>query len=187
MSGKDVASLVLRAAIGGTLVAHGVRHGRSLDGTAGWFGSIGFKQPKLQAAASAAVEVGAGAALIAGAGTPLAASAVVGTMAVAARSVHLQNGFFITAEGYEYVLNLSAASVALAAIGPGRLSVDRLLGLEEKLTPLQRAGLAAGLGLAAAAAQLAAFWQRPEPSQAPAQAAAEESGEESSEESGEAA
>jgi putative oxidoreductase len=109
------------------------------------------------------VEVGAGAALIAGAGTPLAASAVVGTMTVAARSVHLENGFFITAEGYEYVLNLSAASVALAAIGPGSLSVDRMLGIHDKLSPAQRAGLAAGLGLAAAAAQLAAFWQHPVP------------------------
>jgi putative oxidoreductase len=177
VSGKDVASLVLRAAVGGTMVAHGVRHGRSLDGTAGWFGSIGFKQPRLQAAASAAVEVGAGAALIAGAGTPLAAAAVVGTMAVAARSVHLQNGFFITAEGYEYVLNLSAASVALAAIGPGSLSVDRLFGLHDKLTPVQRAGLAAGVGLAAAAAQLAAFWERPKPKPAPAQAPGQEPGE----------
>jgi putative oxidoreductase len=181
VSGKDVASLVLRAAIGGTLVAHGVRHGRSLDGTARWFGSIGFKEPRLQAAASAVVEVGAGAALIAGAGTPLAASAVVGTMAVAARSVHVKNGFFITGEGYEYVLNLSAASVALAAIGPGRLSVDRLLGVDDKLSPVQRAGLAAGLGLAAAAAQLAAFWQRPQPSQAAAQAATEDAGEQSGE------
>jgi putative oxidoreductase len=177
VSGKDVASLVLRAAIGGTLVAHGVKHARSLDGTARWFGSIGFKEPKLQAAASAVVEVGAGAALIAGAGTPLAASAVVGTMAVAARSVHVKNGFFITGEGYEYVLNLSAASVALAAIGPGRLSVDRLLGLDNKLTPVQRAALAAGLGLAAAAAQLAAFWQRPTPKPAPAEAPTEQSGE----------
>jgi putative oxidoreductase len=173
MSGRDVASLVLRAAIGGTLVAHGIRHGRSLDGTARWFGSIGFREPKLQAAASAVVEVGAGAALIAGAGTPLAASAAVGTMAVAARSVHIQNGFFITGEGYEYVLNLSAASVALAAIGPGSLSVDRLLGLDERLTGPQRAALAAGLGLAAAAAQLAAFWQRPKPKPVPAEAAAE--------------
>jgi putative oxidoreductase len=168
-----VASLVLRAAIGGTLIAHGVRHGRSLDGTAGWFGSIGFRQPRLQAAASAVVEVGAGTALIAGAGTPLAASAVVGTMAVAARSVHLENGFFITAEGYEYVLNLSAASVALAAIGPGSLSVDRLLGVHDKLTPGQRAGLAVGVGLAAAAAQLAAFWERPKPKPVPAEESAE--------------
>ena len=173
MSGKDVASLVLRAAIGGTMLAHGVRHGRSLEGTAGWFGSIGFKQPKLQAAASAAVEVGAGAALIAGAGTPLAAAAVIGTMAVAARSVHLENGFFITAEGYEYVLNLSAAAIALAAIGPGSLSVDRLLDLHDKLTPLQRAGLAAGIGVAAAAVQLATFWERPKPQPAPAEAEAE--------------
>src|ERR1700678_193411 len=174
VSGKDVASLVLRAAIGGTMLAHGVRHGRSLEGTAGWFGSIGFKQPKLQAAASAAVEVGAGAALIAGAGTPLAAAAVVGTMAVAARSVHLKNGFFITAEGYEYVLNLSAASVALAAIGPGSLSVDLLFALHDKFTPLQRAGLAAGIGLAAAAVQLATFWEQSTPKPAPAQEPAEE-------------
>jgi putative oxidoreductase len=173
VTGKDVASLVLRAAIGGTMVAHGVRHGRTLEGTAGWFGSIGFRQPRLQATASAVVEVGAGAALIAGAATPLAASAVVGTMAVAARSVHLENGFFITAEGYEYVLNLSAASIALAAIGPGSLSVDRLLGIHDKLTPVQRAGLAVGIGLAAAAAQLAAFWERPEPRPDPAQESAE--------------
>jgi putative oxidoreductase len=173
VSGRDVESLVLRAAVGGTLVAHGIRHSRSLDGTAGWLGSIGFKQPRLQAAASAAVELGAGAALIAGAGTPLAAAAVVGTMAVAARSAHLENGFFITAEGYEYVLNLSAASVALAAIGPGSLSVDRLLGLHDKLTPGKRAGLAAGLGLAGAAAQLAAFWERPWPKPVPAGESAE--------------
>jgi putative oxidoreductase len=43
------------------------------------------------------VEIGAGAAVLAGVATPLSASAVVGTMAVAARSVHIPNGFFITA------------------------------------------------------------------------------------------
>ena len=163
MSDSDIASLMLRATIGGTMVAHGVRHGRTLDGTAGWFKSIGFRQHRLQATTSAVVEIGAGAALIAGAATPLAASAVVGTMAVAARSVHLANGFFITGEGYEYVLNLGAASVVLAALGPGRFSVDRLIGVDTKLTPARRVGLAAGLGLAAAAAQLAMYWRRPEP------------------------
>lgn len=163
MGSRDIAGLVLRAAVGGTMVAHGVKHGRSLEGTAGWFGSIGFSQPKLQAIASAAVEAGAGAAVLAGAATPLAAAAIVGTMAVAAKSVHLENGFFITSEGYEYTLNLSAAAVALAAIGPGKLSLDHALGVDEKLTPLQGAALAAGLGLGAAAAQLAAFYQRPKP------------------------
>jgi putative oxidoreductase len=163
VKGIDMARLGLRATIGATMIAHGVRHGRTLDGTAGWFSSIGFRQPRLQAMASAAVETGAGVALIAGAGTPVAASAVVGTLAVAARTVHLPNGFFVNSEGYEYVMNLSVASVALAALGPGDLSVDRLLGIHEKLTPAQRAALAAGLGLGAAALQLAAFWRAPDP------------------------
>ena len=154
MKGIDVARLGLRVTIGATMIAHGVRHGRTLDGTARWFSSIGFRQPRLQAMASAAVETGTGVALIAGAGTP-----------VAARTVHLPNGFFITKEGYEYVLNLSVASVALAALGPGDLSVDRLLGIHEKLTPARRAALAAGLGLGAAALQLAAFWRAPVPAE----------------------
>jgi putative oxidoreductase len=144
------------------MVAHGIKHGRSLTGTVGWFESIGFKQPRLQAQASAAVEVGAGAALILGAATPLAASAIVGTMAVAARSVHAENGFFITSEGYEYVLNLSAAAIAVSALGAGGLSMDRLLlGDKQRLTPLSRTALTIILGLAGAAAQLAAFWRRP--------------------------
>lgn len=162
---RAAASLLLRTAIGGTMIAHGVKHGRSIDGTAGWFKSIGFSQPRLQAQASAVVEVGAGTALVAGAATPFAAAAVVGTMAVAARSVHQRNGFFITAEGWEYVANLSAASVALAEIGPGRWSVDRGLGIDDKLSGVTGAAVAAGLGLISAAVQLALF-HHPDPAPA---------------------
>lgn len=162
VSGADAARLLLRGALGATMIAHGVKHGRSLAGTAGWFGSIGFRQPQLQARASAVVEVGAGTALIAGAGTPLAAAAVVGTMGVAARAVHLPNGFFITAEGYEYVANLAVASVALAAFGPGRWSVDRATGMDRRLGGGRAAAVAAGTGLLAAAVQLAVFWRRPD-------------------------
>jgi len=161
--GKGVARLLLRAAVGGTMIAHGLKHGKTLDGTAGWFGSIGFREPRLQAQASAVVEVGAGAALLAGAATPLAAAAVVGTMGVAAYSVHRRNGFFITAEGWEYVANLAAAAVALAGIGPGRWSIDRGLGLDRKLNGGRAAAVAAGLGLAGAAAQLATFYSEPAP------------------------
>ncbi|MFJ3774574.1 DoxX family protein [Streptomyces sp. NPDC090075] len=164
--GTDLARLLLRTAIGGTMITHGVRHGRTLGGTAGWFQSIGFREPRLQAQLSAAVEVGAGAALVAGAATPLAASAVVGTMGVAARTVHLPNGFFVNAEGYEYVLNLAVASVAVAALGPGRWSVDAALGLDRRLTGRKAAAIAAGLGAAGAAAQLAAYWRRPTPAPA---------------------
>ncbi|GAA4542584.1 DoxX family protein [Pseudonocardia xishanensis] len=161
--GREIASLLLRGAVGGTMIAHGVKHGTSLKGTAGWFGSIGFRQPELQAKTSAAVEVGAGALLLAGAATPLASAAVVGTMGVAARSVHLPNGFFITAEGWEYVTNLAAAAVALAAIGPGRFSVDHATGLTRRIGGGGAAAVAAGVGLAGAAAQLAVFWRAPAP------------------------
>lgn len=153
------AQLLLRSVIGGTMMAHGLKHGRSIDGTASWFGSIGFRQARLQAQTSAIVEIGAGAAVVAGAATPLAAAAVVGTMAVAARSVHVENGFFITSEGWEYVANLAAAAIALAGIGPGRWSVDRALGIDTKLSGRQAASVAAGLGLAAAGAQLATFYR----------------------------
>jgi len=82
-------------------------------------------------------------------------------MAVAARTVHIPNGFFVVGEGYEYVGNLATTSVALAAMGPGRWSLDRALGLHEWGTPAKRVALAAGLGLAGAAAQLALFWRKP--------------------------
>ncbi|SHL32591.1 putative oxidoreductase [Pseudonocardia thermophila] len=164
MKAGDLGRLVLRGIVGGTMIAHGVKHGRTLEGTARWFGSIGFRRPELQARASAVVEIGSGAALVAGAATPLAASAIVGTLAVAARSVHLRNGFFITAEGYEYVLNLATAAAAVAALGPGTLSLDRVLGVDEKLSPAKRTALAVGLGLLGAAAQLAAFYREPQKS-----------------------
>jgi putative oxidoreductase len=163
VSGTDLARLLLRAAIGGTVIKHGVKHGRTLARTAGWFGSIGFREPELQAKLSAVVEVGAGTAIVLGAGTPFAASAVVGTMAVAARSVHQPNGFFINVEGYEYVMNVAVASTALAALGPGRWSVDQALGTDRLLAGVPAALVAAGLGLAGAAAQLALFWRRPVP------------------------
>jgi putative oxidoreductase len=160
-NGADFARLVLRGAVGSTMIAHGVKHARSLEGTAGWFDSIGFKQAELQAKTSAAVEISAGAAVLAGAATPLASAAVIGTMAVAARSVHAPNGFFITDEGYEYVLALSGMTTALAALGPGRYSLDSRLPRRWQRSGT-RVGLASvGLGLVGAAAQLAVFWRKP--------------------------
>jgi putative oxidoreductase len=158
--GLEAARLLLRAVVGGTMVAHGMRHARTLDGTARWFASIGFRHPGLQARMSAAVEIGAGGALLTGTATPVALAAVIGTMAVAGRTVHVKNGYFITDEGYEYVLSLAAAAAATAALGPGRISVDSLLGAD-RFSGVRAALFAAGIGVAAAAAQLAVFWHPP--------------------------
>jgi putative oxidoreductase len=48
-------------------------------------------------------------------------------MLVAAFSVHVTKGFFITSGGYEYTLVLGVAGLTLAFTGPGSLSVDALL------------------------------------------------------------
>jgi putative oxidoreductase len=164
--GVGAAQALLRTSLGGTMLAHGIRHGRNLDGTAGWFSSIGFRQPRLQAQASAVVEVLSGSALLLGFATPIAASAVVGTMVVAAESVHRPNGYFITDEGWEYVALISAAAVGLGALGPGRLSVDRLLGVDRPKAPFVRSGamralVVAGVGVTGAAMHLKAWWSRP--------------------------
>src|SRR5260370_16148140 len=95
----DVAGIILRAALAGTMIAHGVRHARTLEGTAGWFGSIGFDKPELQAKASAAVEIGSGAALALGPAAPLRASAGVGAISGAYMSLHRPHGYFVIKGG----------------------------------------------------------------------------------------
>ena len=45
-------------------------------------------------------------------------------MTVAGLVVHRKHGFFITKEGYEYVLVISLVATGVSAIGPGRWSLD---------------------------------------------------------------
>ena len=157
----DLAQMVLRAGLGLTMIAHGIRHGRTLDGTASWFSSIGFRQPRLQAQLSSLVEAGAGVAVLLGLATPLAAAAIVATMAVAYWTVHRPNGYFVVAEGWEYVGFIAVAAVILSLLGPGSLSADALVGFDGPGLRLAGAAVAVGLGLIGAAGQLATFWTKP--------------------------
>ena len=80
MSGADIAALVLRIAVGGTIMAHGWNHafgGGKLPGTARWFESIGIRPGRVHALMATITELGAGALLVLGFLTPLAAGAVV--------------------------------------------------------------------------------------------------------------
>ncbi len=164
MESLDVAMLVLRIWVGIVILLHGVNHARSLDGTAGWFGSVGFSSPKLQALASAVVEIGVGVLLIIGLLTPLAAAGLIATMFVAFWSIHRWNGFFIfrPGEGYEYVVTLAMAATAIAIVGAGSASIDSALGIDDNLDGW--VGAALGLaGLVGGAGQLAMFWRKPAP------------------------
>src|SRR5437660_9362581 len=132
MVSVNIATLVIRLVVGGTMMAHGWNHafgGGKLPGTARWFESIGIRPGRLHALFATITELGAGGLLVLGLLTPLAAAGVVGTMLVALIANHLKNGFFIfrPGEGYEYVLFIALTSLALGALGAGRWSIDRLL------------------------------------------------------------
>ena len=72
-------------------------------------------------------EVGAGALLVVGFLTPFGAAGVVGVMLVAWITNHLRNGFFIfrPGEGWEYVMTLTIAGLALGVDRSRRLVARR--------------------------------------------------------------
>lgn len=169
---SDVAALILRLAIGPMLMTHGynkVMGSGGLEGTTGWFDSLGLQPAWLHARMAAATELGAGAAITVGAMSPLPAAAVVGLMATAAATDHRGKGFFIFKGGWEYVGVVGAAATALAALGSGRYSVDGLLG-RKKRSGGKAALFAAAFGVANAAALLAATYRPTSPDAAPAEA-----------------
>ena len=156
----DIGLLIIRSWVGLVILIHGVNHARSLDGTANWFESIGFRSARLQAVNSAVVEIGAGALLIVGLGTSFAAAGIFATMFVAFWTVHRTNGFFIfrPGEGYEYVATLGLVALGLAITGPGSASVDAALDVVDALDGWIGAAIV-GAGLVGAFGLLAIFWK----------------------------
>lgn len=162
MNPVDGGLLLLRVVVGLTILAHGVNHAGSLEGTAQWFARVGFRAAPMQARMSVLTELGAGLLLILGLLTPLAAAAVVATMTVAAGAIHRFNGFFVfrKGEGVEYVNVLAWVAFVIAWTGGGRYSMDNSLGIDFGPTSNLLIGLG---GFAAGIGQLALFWRRPAP------------------------
>lgn len=152
---QDLGLLALRVGVGSTLVAHGTQKlfgwfgGHGLDGTAGGMEAMGFHPPKQSALAAGLGEAGGGALLALGLATPVGGAAAASTM-IAAGSVHRPAGFFVTEGGFEYNAVLGLTGAALAVAGPGRYSLDALIGDRLNKPWLATAALAL-LGSAAAA------------------------------------
>jgi putative oxidoreductase len=130
----DIGLLLLRLTVGLTLAAHGTQKlfgwfgGPGLNATGQFFEMIGFLPGRRQALLAGLAETGGGLLLAVGLVTPVAAAIVFSVMLVAAVSVHIKKGFFITNGGYEYTLVLGVSGLTLAFTGPGSLSFDALLG-----------------------------------------------------------
>jgi putative oxidoreductase len=80
-------------------------------------------------------EFGGGVLLALGLFGPVGPALMIGVMTVAAVSVHWHNGLFAMSNGIELPLLYAAGAAALALTGPGRYSLDALLGLTSVWTP----------------------------------------------------
>jgi len=135
---NDIATTILRLALGVIFFAHGAQK------TLGWFGGYGFTStmgfftgvlhiPPAFAVLAIAAEFLGGLGLILGLLTRVAAFGPFCNMIVAVTMIHHNFGFFMNwtgtqkGEGYEYHLLLLAASAFLMIRGAGAASIDRLL------------------------------------------------------------
>jgi putative oxidoreductase len=165
--------LLLRVVVGGTMFAHGAQKlfgwfgGHGPKGTAGFFGSLGFRMPALLALAAGLAEA-SGLLFAAGFLTPLAALGIAVVMFNAIGAVHRSNGFFNGNGGIEFPLVLATVAIAVAATGPERFSIDRALHWDDDIS-----GVWWGLGVLAAAlaislVTLIALRERPRTTEQPA-------------------
>jgi putative oxidoreductase len=126
-------ALALRIPVGIIFAAHGAQKlfgwfgGYGLEGTGQWMDSIGLSPGFLMALLAGGTEFFGGLALIIGLLVRPASAALAFAMVIAIFSVHIQNGLFMSNNGYEFGLALLAASVSLMFSGAGRASVDRLV------------------------------------------------------------
>jgi putative oxidoreductase len=145
------ARLLARLFIGGMFIGHGTQKlfgwfgGPGLDGTTGMMEKLELAPPRANAYAASLSETLGGAAIALGAFTPAAAASLIGTMTTAIRTVHLKNGFWSTGGGYEYNLTIIAALLLIVDGGPGPISIDSALGIEETGAGAPLAALAAGV------------------------------------------
>jgi putative oxidoreductase len=119
---------LLRAAVGAIFIAHGAQKlfVYGLGGVTGAFGQMGVPFPEITGPMVALLEFFGGIALVVGLLTRPAALGLAVNMVGAMVLVHAPNGFFLP-NGIEFTLLLGSASLALAVMGAGELSVDAWL------------------------------------------------------------
>lgn len=146
--------LLLRLVVGLAFAAHGSQKlfswfgGGGPQGTAAFFGSLGYRAPARTAALVGLAELVGGLLLVAGLLTPLAALLLATVMLNAIATVKWSRGFF--EPGYELDLTYLTVTVALVATGPGRLSLDHAFGWADELAGIEWASLVLAAAIVAA-------------------------------------
>ena len=137
--------LLLRVVIGVIFVGHGSQKlfgsfgGGGPEGTAQFFSSIGYRRPALMAVVAGLSEVGGGLLLGFGFLTPLGSFLIATVMLNAIATVVFPKGFL---GGYEFEVTLLTVAIALAATGPGEISIDDAIGWADNISGIAWGSLA---------------------------------------------
>jgi putative oxidoreductase len=149
----DAGLLAARSAVGLALASHGAQkafgwfEGSGRAGAAQFMESIGFVPGDRFALAAASTELAAGTLMTLGFLGALGPALLLSVQSVAVTTVHAKNGFYTSKGGFELNAMYVAAAVAIAIAGPGKFSLDELLGLQLLHKPIPKwLTLAAGLG-----------------------------------------
>lgn len=124
---------LFRIMIGIIFAAHGAQKlfglfgGYGIEGTAGFMESIGLTPGYLMAFLAGAGEFFGGLFLIAGFLTRFAALITAIISIVAMITVHLNNGFFMSNNGFEFILLLLVGSISLIISGSGKFGIDKII------------------------------------------------------------
>jgi putative oxidoreductase len=131
---SDVVLLVARVLLGVVMFAHGYQKMviNGISRTTEGFESLSIPLAIVSASFVTVVEFAGSALLILGALTPLVAACNLVIMGGAALFVHAKNGIFVADGGWELVGVIGAGFLLLAAVGPGRFSVDHVVNRKQR-------------------------------------------------------
>jgi putative oxidoreductase len=135
------ALLIARLVIGLGLAVHGTEKlfgwfgGYGLQGTGGFFETLGYRPGQLFALAAGLGETGGGVLTALGLLGPLGPALIVMVMLVAIFTVHFSNGFQTAKNGWELPGLYAVGAVVFAFVGPGAFSLDALFGFSSLTRP----------------------------------------------------
>src|SRR3954469_11104103 len=131
----NLAVLILRVVVGGLLTGHGAQklfgtfgeHG--LEGTSGFMEMLGLRPGRPWAFLAGLSEFGGGLLSALGLLNPLGPIGIIASMTMATAKAHWGKPIWVTEGGAELPVTNTAISTALLLSGPGKYSLDKLLGV----------------------------------------------------------
>lgn len=157
----NAALLFVRLIFGLGMAAHGSQKlfgwfgGGGIKGIGAFFESIGFRPGNVFALLAGLCEFAGGLLLALGFLDPIGNALMVSVMLTAILTFHSGHGFFTTNLGSELPLLYISGAVVVAFTGPGRYSLDHVLGLDS-LLPQSVVWIALVLAVLAALLRVAA-------------------------------